>query len=94
MHTETVAHSIWDFIRKVASSQNTSQPKTKLLIKIELWKNIWEETQKNLKKYICIIIGWDYALLHALNIMDKKGGKMDCIISMQDALELWPMMLI
>ena len=41
---------------------------------------------------ICIIIGWDYALLHVLNIMDKKNGKMDCIISMQDVLELWPMM--
>jgi len=40
------------------------------------------------KKNICIIIGWDYALLHALNIMDKKDGKMYCIISMQDALEL------
>ena len=35
---------------------------------------------------------WGYALLHALNIMDKKDGKMYCIISMQDALELWPMM--
>ena len=35
---------------------------------------------------------WNYALLHALHIMDKKDGKMYCIISMQDALELWPVM--
>jgi hypothetical protein len=48
--------------------------------------------QKITQKYICIFIGWDYALLHPLNIMDKRKGKMDCIISMQDALELWPIM--
>ena len=35
---------------------------------------------------------WDYALLRALNIVDKKDDKMDCIISMQDALELCPIM--
>ena len=81
--------------QSVILSQNISQPKTKLLIQIELWK-IYERKHKRIKntkkKYICIIIGWDYALLHALNIMDKKNGTMDCIISIQDALELWPVM--
>ena len=81
----------------MTSSQNTSQPKSKLLIQIELWKkymrgNTTELKKKYTKKYICIIIGWDYALLHALNIMDKKDCKMDCIFSMEYVLELWPMM--
>ena len=54
---------------------------TKIQIIISNWtlEKIYERKHnriKNLKKYICIIIGWDYALLHALNIMDKKDGNL------------------